>query len=261
MRSILVLGAALAACANSFALTIVPTFQDNAVRTWSTTEKAVVNQAISDWSSTIQSNYTINVTLDFTQVGTSSYVGQWQGQVSYAVGDDVMPWSGVTHRIHFNADYLTGTHYLWFDPTPTTRDDIPFEAWDAVTVARHEIGHMLGFSTLYRYDYGAATEVKAWESHITNVGGNQIFDASTLNVRLESASLSHVYYDYANFNWSNPPTLMTTTLYNSLRTDIGVSDMQMLQSAYGYAVPEPGVMGLLASSIMITLGRRQRKSA
>jgi hypothetical protein len=252
----------------AYALTIVPTFDNSGAKAWTDTEKGVISQAISDWSSRITDNRTINVTLDFTHAGTTNtYVGEWQGGYTFFPGDSIYPWSSnATQTIHFNVDLMTGSNYLWFDPTPTTSNDLPFAAWDGLSVARHEIGHMLGFSTMYVLHAGQGNQTSLWDSHITTVGGNAIFDAATLNVKMTSPTdTAHVYYDYDNFSWNNLPDLMATNLYNNVRAPISEMDLNMLHSAYGYtlaAVPEPGIVFLaVGASTMLMIRRRQRRNA
>ena len=53
-------------------------------------------------------------------------------------GDDFEPWLGT---IEFNASYVDD---LYFDPTPQTGDDIPFDKQDFLSLSIHEIGHILG---------------------------------------------------------------------------------------------------------------------
>lgn len=60
-----------------------------------------------------------------------NFAPRWQGS-------DLEPWTG---SITFN----TATNWF-FDPTPSSTDDIPSEQNDFISVAIHEIGHILGFS-------------------------------------------------------------------------------------------------------------------
>ncbi len=174
----------LAAQAN--ALTLVPTFTDGGGgQTWSAARKGVINQAISDWEAVITDSQTVNVNFDFTNAGTSGYLGQWSGSILASGGTNLYPWtSGVTQTVHFNADLFTGTNYTWWDPTPTTSGDQPFAAWDALTVARHELGHMLGFTAGFYVDDFGGSNIDKWSSHITG----STFDPGGLNVAMASSS-------------------------------------------------------------------------
>jgi len=261
----MLVGGLVALSAPAFALTINPTFVDNEVRTWSDVEKNVVWQAINDWTSKIADDVTINVNISFTT--GEMYGGRWQG--SGYLGVDTLPWLNTSHSLFFNADLLTpdsNGSYLWFDPTPLTSNDVPIMAWDALSIARHEIGHMLGFTAGFYYSDGGT--VDRWGSQMGNVGGNPVFDPDGLGVRMYSwTNLGHIYYDYGSVEtledlWENPPDLMAPTLINSIRADISDTDLQMLSKAYGYTiVPEPGLAGLLATTVVAGLARRRRRVA
>ena len=54
-------------------------------------------------------------------------------------GSDFQPWA---RSISFKA-----SSNFFFDPTPATSDDIPLAAFDFITIAAHELGHVLGFSS------------------------------------------------------------------------------------------------------------------
>jgi hypothetical protein len=59
-------------------------------------------------------------------------------------GADFEPWAG---SISFNP-----TSDFFYDPTPQTSDDIPFEQYDFMTNAAHELGHVLGFSAITAFE-------------------------------------------------------------------------------------------------------------
>lgn len=52
-------------------------------------------------------------------------------------GDDFQPWLGT---IEFNSS----ADFFYFDPTPESDDDIPFNKQDFLSLSLHEIGHVLG---------------------------------------------------------------------------------------------------------------------
>jgi hypothetical protein len=231
----------------SQAVAIIPLYVNGADQTWDPVRQGVVQQAIDDWQTKILDNQTINITFDFTNAGTSGYLAAWAGSFSVPLGTDVYPWtSGVTQTIHFNADYFSGTHYTWWDPTPTTSNDLPPAAWDALSVARHELGHGLGFVPyFYKDNLFAPGEIDKWTSHITGT----TFDPGGLNVSMASSTnLAHVLN-----SGSMAGDLMVPALVNGARRDISTTDVSMLHLAYGYQVPEPSTLVLLATAAVCVL--------
>lgn len=239
-------------------LILAANFVDNGVKTWDAITRGVVNQAISDWRQVISgvngTTQSISFSVQFSNVGTSSYLGQWQGGFSASNGASVRPWSsGVNHNIFFNAAFLDAglSNKLWFDPTPTTSNDQPQTDWDALSVARHEIGHMLGFTTLYRDNVFNPDETNPWTSRIVN----NVFDPNGLNVAMD-ADNSHLGTAIGN--------LMSPSLLNGTRLGISNTEASMLSLAYGYditAVPEPSSILLLCFLIPIFYRHRCRKRA
>ena len=249
------------------ALTINATFDDTGTATWTNEQKAVINQAIADWQSVLNINETVDITFDF-QNASNAYLGQWQGGYSgVPSGSDIRPWTtGMTHVVHFAADYAD----FWWDPTPgDDGSDQPFEKWDALSVARHELGHAMGFANdLYNNDVGnpdnGYTNVNLWGNLISggfeDGSNNDIFDAAGLNVAMEDDWV-HIDdptgTDDLTDNW-----LMQAALVNSIRLDISQTELDMLSLAYGYdVVPEPASMVLLATGGAFLLFRRRRRAA
>lgn len=243
-------------------LSIVPTYVDGAGETWTAERVAVFEQAIDEWEARLaaplgEGSVTINVTVDFTSAGTSGYLGRWEGSwLGVFTGDDTRPWLRTTHSIHFNADLMdTGlSNYIWWDPNLGDNSDQPFEAWDALSIARHEIGHMLGFSSLlYQDDIGTGSVVNLWTTHITTNAGVSIFDQGGLNVTLASPTdLPHVS------GAAHAGDLMTPSISNSQRREISQLNLDMLELAYGYQlIPEPGVPAALAAALVLGAFRRR----
>lgn len=233
----------LCCCAAAHGLVINPIYVDAAGQTWNSdpARKAVINQAITEWESVIHDDRTINVTFTFANVGTGTngYLGLWKATGSISTGANVYPWtSGVTHTVTFNTSYFTGDNYLWWDATPTTGADLPAIAWDALSVTRHELGHMLGFSTgLYFDNYGLFNQTDRWTSHIS--GDPKTFDAGGLNVRLAANdNLSHLY-DGGN----SLGDLMIPQVTNGERTTITQLDVSMLILAHGYNAALASLLG------------------
>jgi hypothetical protein len=75
-------------------------------------------------------------------LGIGGPFGEWQvgsSQDTRYNGNDFEPWAGT---IYFNSNAN-----FFFDPTPQTSNDIPQGQNDFLSVAVHEIGHVLGFGT------------------------------------------------------------------------------------------------------------------
>jgi hypothetical protein len=235
------------------AITIVPTYVDGAGYTWDSVRRGVIQQAINDWQTALpDSQPQINVTLDFTNAGYT-YLGEWYVVPQPApVGTNFYPWSPqLVQNIHFNADLFSGDNYTWWDPTPTTSADQPFAAWDALSVARHEIGHMMGFTDqVYVDHFYTPQEVDKWASHISGT----TFDpggTGHLNVVMEAT------YDLGHVSDSGSTTgdLMVTAIPNSIRRGISATDLNMLHLAYGYNIVIP------ATSTTYTLTATAGKTA
>ncbi len=242
----------LFAAAGAQGLQFNTTFTDRAGETWTSTRRGVINQALGDWGSSILDNQTVDLTLTFTSAGSGNYLGRWYGSAAYFPGDDLYPWSGTSHTIRFNVDRFTGMNYLWWDPTPTTVGDLPFSAWDALSVARHEFGHMLGLTDDFYYDdadTGSARD--RWADQMVGL----VFDPNGLNVTMaDSNNLGHVADSGATAG-----DLMVPGLPNSIRRPISLTDLDMLALAHDYAViPEPASLCLLGIAALALLRRRDK---
>lgn len=229
------------------AITFNLTFIDAVGESWTAARQGVLAQAANEWGNLFLDDYTIDVDVTFTT--GESYLGQWSGSLSYPLGADVTPWAYSSHTISFNADLLSGDNYLWFDPTPLTSDDQPFEAWDALSVARHEFGHLLGFTNagFYESNKGTGGAIDHWGDQLSG-GTPYIFDAAGLNVEMNGSDSAHIADTgvYAG-------DLMVPAIANSLRRDISSLDIAMLSMAYGYTmVPEPAVFSFLLGGLGIS---------
>lgn len=246
-------GVVLSLVVPASALTINATYTDSAGETWDATRIGVVEYAISEWETLIQNDEVVNIEFDFTT--GNGYLAQWHGVRSYYFGDDITPWyAGVTHTIHFNADLMDTSlaNYLWFDETPDTDNDQAFAVWDALSVARHELGHAMGFvNNFYVDNVGTGSEVNNWGMQIN---ASNIFDPTGLAVPMNGSDWAHVAE-----SGLMAEDLMSPTLYNADRHEISNTDMAMLATAYGYdVVPEPTITGALAFGAIAMLRRRRR---
>ena len=208
-------------------------------------QMAVFNQAAQDWEDAFNAYDVVGV----VDVGTNleAYGGGTLAQASnwlwgswgdYAPGTDLRPWNGTGHWIGVDATSL------WWDPTPADDSDGIFGD-DALTIVRHELGHILGvFPGLYWSDLHLPSQSDTLESNI--VAG--VFDPGGINMPMwgdngHTADGSDLMYPY----------------YGGGRT--GVEDtMEMFALMYDLqpAVPEPMTMSLLAIGGIALLKRRNK---
>jgi hypothetical protein len=253
-QTLLALAVVLSASSFAPAFTITPTFVNSAAQTWTTNEEAVVNEAISDWTSVLSytnPNQNINMEFLFISAGLNvsvgppptGYLGLWTGQYAAPQNAVVDPWSTtMTHIVDVNTDWMTppaGDPVLTFatgNPGPISTTVVSPSAYDALTVFRHEIGHALGLTTLYTTDALPQPQVSPsiLLSQVTDAGPTgAIFDDTPggLNIPLASASNpSHV---------ADNNDLMSVTLSNGVSKGIGFTDIEELSLAYGYAITIP----------------------
>lgn len=199
-------------------LTIVPTFTDSAGQRWTDRRKAVVLQAIADYERAIAENETIAVEFKFYDA-EPGYYAMWYAINFPPKGTSVRPWTrGLTHVIMIDANSAGGL--VWFDPTPSTDDDIPESVFDALTLIRHELAHMLGHRPGYCLDYDADGQaIDHWQARIDASG---VFDPGGLNVALADDG------EHAADN-----DLMSYYLTTGRRYDIDDA-LQRLILTYGY---------------------------
>ena len=247
----------------SYSLTINPTFANGAGQTWTAERIGVVTQAITDWGNSILDDYSIDVTFGFTNAGDNGYLAQWSGSYSYYTGDNIMPWSSsVNHTVNFNADWFDNSNYSWFDSTPLTDDDLTSNHIDMLSVARHELGHVLGFvDGFYVNNIDTAAEELVWDNLIDN---NNIFDAGGLNVEMHFDEYGNPDSAHILNDGSISSYLMNPYIPNGIRYDISYTELQMLSKAYGYtiisAVPIPAAVWLFGSGLLGLLGFSRMKA-
>jgi hypothetical protein len=236
------------------ALNIIPTFTNNAGETWTAERQAVIQHAIDDWEAVIGVDESYEIEFDFTSAGTCAtcYLARWSGSISAPLGASIRPWDYVTHTIYFNVDRMNSApNWTWFDPTPVDdTGDPPFLAWDALSIALHEIGHSLGFLEGFFVDgFFTAGEVDLWAAQID---ASDVFAPGVLNVQMED---DHSHYQDSG---ATADLLMNPSITNGQRQGISATDVTMLNLAYGYALaPEPGTALLLGIGLLV-LARRRR---
>lgn len=253
-KKFLTLGALVALAGQASALTITPTFVAAAGETWTADRTGVVVAAINDWTSRIGDAHNIDVQFTFRNSPDQGFLAVWEGQISADVGADLYAWSpGVTHTVVVNTAYLSGANPLWFDPTPATRNDLGFSSFDALSVMRHEIGHMLGFTNeFYVNKFYTDDAVDKWGSRIVD----GVFDPGGLSISMAGADNAHINQSYS--------LMMSPAIVNGVRHDITDTDLAMLSATYGYTIiPEPSTWGAagLGALAFVGLVRRRRARA
>jgi hypothetical protein len=240
MRNYTIATLMLLACVSvaSAQLQINVTFDDN-TWVWTDIEKAVVNKAIQDWEDALN-QYDVTGVVDFgidhrDEYGAAAITYGWVWGGSPAIGDDTRPWQGTGHYMGVLP------HTLWWDPTPETDDDV--QGYDALTIIRHELGHLLGVQDgLYFDDYGTGTHEDKWASEV--VGG--IFDPGGLNVAMDSGDVSHTNGG-----------LMNAYIYVGQRFDVDLTAAMVAKAFDLQPIPEPMTMTLLGLGGIALLRRRR----
>jgi hypothetical protein len=222
---------------NLQAFTITSDFSDSSAGSWTDSQRAVVNQAITNWTSRLSfagaNDQDVPIEFYFTSAGTASgsYLAQWQFLIDSSVPFPYSP--GITQFVAINSDYLPSDCFILDGPAPGK--------YDMLTVITHELGHALGFASDI-YDN--------WRPHIIQ----NVFDPGGLNVPMMA--------DGAHVNVAGD--LMAPTLGQGVRRSISDTDLSMLAMAYGYSItpaPEPTsllVLGLGAASLLLHRCRARR---
>lgn len=146
--------------------------------------------------------------------GSSGYL---TGDSRYE-GNDFEPQSGT---IAFNSIMN------WFaDPTPTTDNDVPFDKYDLLSTAIHEIGHILGFNRW-------TNAYSRWIVNDTFTGPNAQLYNGGRPIPLAVGSTSHIRDDYA-YNGSGETAMDPTSMAGD-RVRPTVLDLAILDDI-GYSV-------------------------
>lgn len=229
-------------------LEIVPSFVDGGGYSWDAVKRGVIERAIADWEAVIADEGRVYVTFSLSAMGADGYgaLARLRYAIFPAEGSSLFPWSeGLDLSVSFNTDRFTGAYYIWWDPTPWSDGDQPAGTWDALTLARHELGHILGFTAgFYFADVRLPSQYDKWRVHVVG----DVFDPGGLAVKLASTmDVSHV---------ADPMDLMHPVLRTCIRKPISEIDLKMLALAYGYrVVPEPAA-GLAVAVVLLVRRRR-----
>ena len=248
---------ALLPTARAQALNIVPTYLDGPGQ-WDLTgtggpdRRIPVDAAIDAWESIITDPVTVNVDISFDDdVALGGALGIWSGAISAPAGTNLFPnTSGVTHDIFFNVDFIDE---LFFDQTPLDDSDLVFDDTDVFSLAAHELGHMLGFTSFFYFaDFGDFGSDK-WDAQIDL--GTGIFHLDD-GLGMQDIQMSGLG-DLPHLADSGSPggLLMEPFLFNGERRLISGQEARMLGQAYGYSLElsEPGTLLLAAASILLLL--------
>ena len=84
--AVLGLMAVLVLSGGAEALQINPIFVSGGGESWDSTRIGVINQAIADWELSVLDEQIVDVSFTFSEVGTSGYLGTWNGSGSFAFG-------------------------------------------------------------------------------------------------------------------------------------------------------------------------------
>jgi len=234
----------LCASTASAGLDIVVSFDDTAEGTWDAVEMGVVNYAISEYESAFDAydiDEVVNFGIDFRNLGAgvAAVTYGWVIGGVPGTGDSTRPWLGTGHYMGVTPSGL------WWDPTPSTDGDVGGN-YDALTIIRHELGHMLGVQVgLYFDDYAGPNHTDVWDDKIVS----HVFDPGGLAVSMNSGDHSHTNGG-----------LMNDTIYAGQRFDIDQT-AEMLMVAFDLdLIPEPVTMSLLGIGATALLIKRRRSA-
>jgi hypothetical protein len=183
----------------------------------SSSEKAVIDQAIADWIEHIDEptlDFALTVTFassapDPSDIEVLAYTADFQQ------GPDLLPESATIVIWGDSPDSP-----LWYGGLSGPAR-VPSGKFDALTVARHELCHALGFAPEFTH-------------YSSSIVGN-VFDANGVQATLTGPRLDHVDVNFY------PDDLMNGMLLPGVRLPISDLDSSMLQAAFGYDTRFAGI--------------------
>lgn len=116
---------------------------------------------------------------------------------------------------------------------------------DALDTLKHEVGHALGFTVL----------IPAFANHVITVAGNRFYDVGGDEV-FNNSDMDLV--DDPSDGTHTPTGLMAPSTPAGIRNHPTSELAYILHDAYGYCIPEPMTLSLLALGGLLL--RRRRKS-
>ena len=198
-------------------------------------QQACAEAAIAEWEAALLDTYTFgDVTLMTDDLGGSGPLA-----VTTYFGTPRIPWQSTTV-----INTTVNTHFvaeMQFDHAlPVAADK-----YDGLTIFRHELCHAVGFADWY-------TDFQA--NLTAGPGSNRTYNGDGFTVELTpQAQGTHVV---------GVSDLMNEQLAKGLRKPISDLDLQVLEDAYGYTIPEPTTLALLGPGFAVVVrrcaGRRRR---
>ena len=166
--------------------------------------ETVAVAAIANWGAALAGDAAVSVHIEFADTPDHTLEARWgNGQIvqqgadfGYVIGGATADLQGADGRAQTDGDiwirvdpaYLTNE--LFLDPTPQTRDDIPTDRTDGLSVLMQAVGHALGFAGYYDEAQGAfGYDLKtAYDARLIVADGKVFFDGPNVRAVLGSAA-------------------------------------------------------------------------